>query len=313
MNSSGYTSKAAYYLQITLSVGASFLKNAILCVYYVPEEMEWVFDLQLDQIRKCTKDYTIYAAFIKGSERVFNVLQESADIKICEVNAANSHPSKQHSMALTQLMRHAIDDGCGAIFTLDVDSFPIINDWMHTMIAMAEEGSGVCAVHRTENEDTFLPHPSGCVMLSSFVSQYPFEFYPENIEEVGSDYLEDTGQRPDSGIGLGYILWKHHFPWSEMQRSNSHNLHYLMAGIYGNVIFHLGAGSRRPLFAKELNDNSLLEKIKFFEKMPIFWRCYSILKKREEGKLISINSALVAEIETRLTENRDEFFKFLLS
>jgi len=287
------------------------VKRAILCVYYVPVDMEWVFDLQLAQIRKCSEDYKIYAAFIKGSQRVLSVLQESSDITLCEVSAENDHPSKQHSMALTQLMNYAINDGVEAIYTLDVDSFPISNSWMKQMYNSALQNNGVCAVHRLENGDKFLPHPSGCAVLAEFVKNNPFEFYPENIEITGKMFIDETGQRPDSGIGLGYVLWNGKKTWAQLERSNGRNLHYIMAGIYGNVIFHLGAGSRSPLFAKEVNESTKLRILKILEKMPIVWRLYAFLKKRTEASLVKRNSKIMSEIESQLKENPECFFAYL--
>ena len=294
-------------------VGVIVVKSAILCVYYVPEDMEWVFDLQLAQIRKCSEDYKIYAAFIKGSQRVLSVLQESSDIILCEVSAESDHPSKQHSMALTQLMNYAVNFGVEAIYTLDVDSFPISKSWMKQMYNSASQNNGVCAVHRIENGDKFLPHPSGCVVLTEFLKKNPFEFYPENIETTGKTFIDESGQRPDSGIGLGYVLWKGNKMWAQLERSNERDLHYMMAGIYGNVVFHLGAGSRGPLFAKEVNESPVLKALRTFEKMPVLWRLYAFFKKRTEASLIERNTKIVTEIESRLKKDAEQFFTYLKS
>ena len=289
------------------------MKSAILCVYYVSIDMEWVFDLQLAQIRKCSEDYKIYAAFIKGSQRVLSVLEASSDITLCEVSAENDHPSKQHSMALTQLMNYAVDDGAEAIYTLDVDSFPISKAWMEDMYNSAAQSSGVCAVHRLENGDKFLPHPSGCVVLADFVKNNPFEFYPEDIETTGKTFINETGQRPDSGIGLGYVLWKGNKTWAQLARSNERDLHYMMAGIYGNLVFHLGAGSRSPLFAKEVNDSTGLKALRVLDKMPVLWRLYDLFKRRTEASLIEKNTKIVMEIEAQLKKNPERFFAYLNS
>ncbi len=289
------------------------MKSAILCVYYVPVDMEWVFDLQLAQIRKCSEDYKIYAAFIKGSQRVLSVLEASSDITLCEVSAENDHPSKQHSMALTQLMNYAVNDGVEAIYTLDVDSFPISKSWMKKMYSSASQNNGICAVHRLENGDKFLPHPSGCVVLADFVKDNPFEFYPEDIETTGKTFIDETGQRPDSGIGLGYVLWKGNKTWAQLVRSNERDLHYMMAGIYGNVVFHFGAGSRSPLFAKEVNESTGLKALRVLEKLPILWRLYAFFKKRTEASLIEKNTKIVTEIESQLKKDPEQFFAYLNS
>jgi hypothetical protein len=55
--------------------------------------------------------------------------------------------------------------------------------------------------------------------------------------------LAETGQRPDSGIGIGFSLWLTKTQWTPLTRSNTINDHFLLAGIYGDLIFHLGAMS----------------------------------------------------------------------
>jgi len=208
------------------------MKSAILCVYYVPANMEWLFKLQLEHIRKFTpkNTYKIYAAIIRCSQRVETDLLSSDDVIVCDVIADNKNPSKQHSMALSQLMVAALSDGIEEVFTLDVDSFPIQKDWMNLMVTKAKKAGGVCAVHRIENGDVFLPHPCGTVILAPFCHKYPFEFYPENIKSVGSEFLSETNQRIDSGIGLALALWKNEHSWCELPRTNRVNLHYLIAG-----------------------------------------------------------------------------------
>ncbi|PRO68457.1 hypothetical protein [Alteromonas gracilis] len=287
------------------------VKTAILCVYYVPEDMEWVFYKQLEQIRKNSQNYIIYAAFIKGSDKVYNALKQSDDVKLCKVHAENNHPSKQHSMALTQLMQYAISDEVDAVVTLDVDSFPISDKWLDSMYLLASSSDGVCAVHRVENGDKFLPHPSGCLLLTQFIKDFPFEFYPDNLDDLDDKFINETEQRPDSGVGLGRVLWEHDLSWSQIKRTNKQDLHYLMAGVYGDIIFHLGAGSRSPLFAKEVNNSKTLRLIQSIENLPLLWRVHNKLKKYIENRLIKQNSKVVRRIELELKNNAEDFFIFL--
>ncbi|WOI38742.1 hypothetical protein R1T43_06845 [Alteromonas sp. CI.11.F.A3] len=287
------------------------MKRAILCVYYVPDDMEWMLSLHLKQIRKHSPSgtYKIYAAIIKCSSSVNQILNASPDIKVCEVEAENSHPSKQHSMALTQLMDRAFRDGCEVAFTLDVDSFPIRDDWMTSMETKAAERQGVCAVHRKENGDSFLPHPCGAAILSTFVDKYPFEFYPEGIEDKAKHFLSKYNQRPDSGIGLAYVLWENEHSWSEILRSNHVDLHYMIAGIYGDLIFHLGAGSRRPIFFQEMRCNRIIHLIAPLKGKPLLWRLHSLIERGVEGYLVRRNRKIVKSVMRELTNNADAFIE----
>ena len=291
------------------------MKSAILCVYYVPVDMEWVFRLQLEHIRKFSpkNTYKIYAAIIKCSESIETQLRKSDDVIVCEVIADNKNPSKQHSMALTQLMKAALSDGREEIFTLDVDSFPIQKGWMNLMVTKAKNTGGVCAVHRIENGDVFLPHPCGTVILAPFFHKYPFEFYPENIESVGSEFLSKTNQRADSGIGLALALWTNEHSWSELPRSNRVNLHYLIAGVYGDVIFHLGAGSREPIFSKEIMTNSLMKATSALKSIPVLWRLHSLIEKGVEIYFTRRNRRIVNTVKKELLGSSNAFINTLRS
>jgi hypothetical protein len=277
--------------------------------------MEWVFKLQLEHIRKFSpkNTYKIYAAIIKCFASIETQLRTANDVIICDVIADHKNPSKQHSMALTQLMNAALSDGREEIFTLDVDSFPIQKNWMNLMVTKAKKNSGVCAVHRIENGDVFLPHPCGALILASFVHKYPFEFFPENIESAGSEFLSETNQRADSGIGLALSLslWKNKQPWSELPRSNHLNMHYLIAGVYGDVIFHLGAGSREPIFSKEIKTNSLMKATSPLKKTPVLWHLHSLIEKGVEMYYTRKNRQIINNVQRELVRNSEVFINTL--
>ncbi|HQU87614.1 MAG: hypothetical protein H6944_05230 [Zoogloeaceae bacterium] len=91
-----------------------------------------------------------------------------------------------------------------------------------------------------------MPHPSCCYFPSEFYRQYRPTFLPDEEVLAGQEFanfLSGTGQKPDSGIGVGFTVWKHQLPWKKLYRSNKRNDHFLLAGLYGDVIFHLGAMS----------------------------------------------------------------------
>ena len=58
-------------------------------------------------------------------------------------------------------------------------------------------------------------------------------------------------------------------PWHSLLRSNVVNLHPVFFGIYGDLVYHHGAGSRKSLsrLDRVLVENHTSKPIKFFVKM----------------------------------------------
>jgi hypothetical protein len=71
------------------------------------------------------------------------------------------------------------------------------------------------------------------------------------MAERSAPSTDATRQRVDTGIGYGYALWKSGEPWLRLTRSNARDYHFLLAGIYGHVFFHLGAAAREPTFYRD--------------------------------------------------------------
>ena len=51
-----------------------------------------------------------------------------------------------------------------------------------------------------------------------------------------------------SGVGLGYCLEQAGKRWSPLRRSNGRRRHPVLAGVYADLIFHLGAATRKKTF-----------------------------------------------------------------
>jgi hypothetical protein len=93
------------------------------------------------------------------------------------------------------------------------------------------------------------------------------------------------------------------------QTLNSTQLQCLIAGVYGGIIFHLGATSRAPVFHKELADNRLLAKTRIFNKIPLLYRIHSYFVTRITNKKIATNLNLLKKIKSQLIDNYEEFIK----
>ena len=82
-----------------------------------------------------------------------------------------------------------------------------------------------------------------------------------------------------------------------------------MAGIYGDIVFHLGASSRIPVFAKDINNNLILKFINRYRNAPLMWRLHSHLIKKIHNK----NKKIFDAIKSNLRKDPEKFFCSLMS
>jgi hypothetical protein len=278
---------------------AKDFKIGIACVYYMDFEHDWLFHLQQNAIKKFSSKYSvkIYASIVKVPEMIVDIMKSNLLYKVYDSVCDSKLPNRQHGNNLSSLVNNAFNDGCSHVITLDLDSFPCNSEWISSMISFAEDSGGVCAVVRNELGDSHLPHPCGLLITKQYFEKHGVDFYP-NSEFFSSKrfktFEKETSQRVDTGIGLSVDLWTNKINWYKLNRTNKNDLHYLMAGIYGGVIFHIGAISRGPLFAKCLERRLFGTIIKKLSKFPFLWRLENyylekIVKQNTETQSIIIN------------------------
>lgn len=224
---------------------------AICCVYYLakPEDIE-ILKLQLSYIRRTTRDYKILAACSKVDEAALGLLSDSEDVIICDYPKPDAQGSREHAYYLDLLCQRAAEDGFEYICTFDMDSFPICEGWQQMPVtAIQSLGFDVVGVVRKENMDAVLVHPSFTFFTADWYRRHRPEFFPlrERIKEQAPKYLRPYRQTPDTGIGITLKLAQTRGRFFSLPRTNLYDFHYLMAGVYGNIVFHLGASSRKAL------------------------------------------------------------------
>ena len=65
-------------------------------------------------------------------------------------------------------------------------------------------------------------------------------------------------RRPrETGSGLLAQLARDGQAFHRLERTNRWNVHTVMAGIYDDAVFHLGAGSRKPSFCSDVQDYAI--------------------------------------------------------
>ena len=283
-------------------------KLGICCVYFYGNDGEWLLPLQLNFITETLSgySYTIYAAANRLPPKLRSLLSKNLNIRIVNLQPVEERSSKEHAIYLDQLIHVAYADGCSHIAALDSDSFPIANDWPNLLLSQMNGAIRFSAVLRAENGDTALPHPCGYFMTREFFADHKPTLLPEPVIDQDPNYhsfLGNTKQRSDTGIGYGYALWKSQEQWLPLLRSNRHNLHFLMAGIYGGIFFHLGSSSRRPAFFMDSETRPLLRLAERLNHVPFFWR----LSKFIMENYLKENEQLYRQITTRLRNDPIQF------
>jgi hypothetical protein len=150
------------------------------------------------------------------------------------VPSAGRHAGKLNLMA-ARIAETAGDDDI--LVFLDGDAFPIADPVPLIRANLAK--TPLTAIRRDENLGDPQPHPSFC---ATTVKQWT---------AIGGDWSNgypwrnSSGQEvSDVGGNLLYQLEKASVPWTPILRTNKMNLHPLWFGIYGDAIYHHGAGFR---------------------------------------------------------------------
>jgi hypothetical protein len=288
------------------------MKLGICCVYFYGPDSEWLLELQLRYIASTLSGhgYTVYAAANRLRPESRRTLEDTPHVTIVTLPQFEGEGSPEHAFYLDLLLRQAADDGCTHLATLDADSFPVLPDWP-TVLLQRMGRIRLAAVLRSENLDTYLPHPCGLFMDRSFFLDHTPRMLPPK-SEILSDasfqkFLKETGQRIDTGIGYGYALWKSKEPWLLLTRSNRRNPHYLMAGIYGDIFFHLGASSRRPWFYFDYRTRVSLRAGPPLNAIPVIWRLGPWLEER----YIESNRRTFERLVKPLRSDPDRFLQSL--
>lgn len=261
------------------------MKLAVACVYFYGADSEWILDLQLRYIASTLAgyDYRVYAAANRLEPRLLRKLASTPGVRVLPLPGYDGRESREHAFYLDQLLRAAAADGCTHLAAVDSDSFPIVAGWPHILLREMGPDIRFAAVLRAENGDTHLPHPCGYFMTSSFLQERRPALLPDDSElasEPFRAFLKATQQRVDTGIGYGFSLWQSRERWLQLRRSNRHNPHFLMAGIYGGIFFHLGASGRRPDFARDHLRRPSLRLAKRFRDVPVLWRLAARIEDR---------------------------------
>lgn len=144
------------------------------------------------------------------------------------------HPGKLNHLAL-EICHVAEEDDL--LMFIDGDAFPIVDPMPVINQGLAE--APLVAARRAENGSDPQPHPCFCVTTVGTWHGLPGDW------SGGYTWMGARGRRiTDVGGNLLRVLELTETPWVQLLRSNRRNLDPLFFGIYGDIVYHHGAGFR---------------------------------------------------------------------
>jgi hypothetical protein len=202
-----------------------------------------------------TSPYRIYS-FFTG----LDIAPYGSRFHHVDESSVSDHATKLNQLAETACA--AAEGPDDLLVFLDSDAFPIA-PW-EAFVRQKLQSNVLVAVRREENLGDPQPHPCFCVTTVKFWKKKKGDW------SKGYKWKNSAGTLvTDVGGNLLATLQAEGMPWHALLRSNAVNLHPLFFAIYGDLVYHHGAGSRKSLSRL---DRALVEKhtskpIKFFAKM----------------------------------------------
>ncbi len=212
------------------------------------------------------------------------------------------HSDKLNHLALEITHEGADDD---LLMFLDGDAFPIADPM--GMIEAGLSQAPLVAVRRAENAGDRQPHPCFCVTTVKTWRELPGDWSP------GYRWPDDKGRLvSDVGGNLLRALELADTPWVEILRSNRVNRDPLFFAIYGDAIYHHGAGFRVEELARGhaplAPERHAVQKIPGLSRVlgRLSWRRRQAWALETKARHARESEALLERIEQGGTEWLDE-------
>lgn len=220
----------------------------------------WV-DKQLEYLEKNIKQsYKVYACL--------NELKKDHSSKFFYSSDYNPSGEFNHADKLNFLAAKVIEQANDKdlIMFLDSDAFPITE--LIPILKDKMKDNKLIAVMRKENNEQKQPHPCFAICNVGFWKKIKGDW------RGGYKWKDKYGRKvTDVGGNLLEILEKNHIKWYPLLRSNKKNIHPLWFGVYGNVIYHHGAGSRSiPLSSMDRFNKNFIQRLILLIKNKILIR-----------------------------------------
>lgn len=207
-----------------------------------PVQGKWI-QLCIDKILELTtwQNYQIYVWNNNISDRTVTDFLNSIPL----VHLVEADPAEKldhvHAVPLQRLYELAKQENAKYIVTMDSDAHPLQKGWLTKIISSLDNEIVLAGVWRDELKKAISPyiHASCLCTTVDFIESHnlKLDFIAPNTETEIHDTLSIL---TETARDLNLKTFKLH-------RSNQNNFHRLMGGIYGNLIYHHGAGSRSAI------------------------------------------------------------------
>jgi len=178
---------------------------------------------------------------LPGEFRIYAWLNDLPAVPTDTFYYVNREPVADHATKLNRLADTICADSQredDLLIFLDGDAFPIAN--LAPLLQQVLTATPLVAVQRLENHGDRQPHPCFCVTTVGCWRKIQGDW------QAGYVWKNNDGQEvTDVGGNLLGRLTAAQIPWTPLRRTNRINLHPLFFGIYGEVIYHHGAGFRK--------------------------------------------------------------------
>ncbi len=196
---------------------------------------KWI-PIQMKYLKKyINEEFRVFACTPPPAEKYLEQFYFASEFEP-EVKHSESHPSKLNYLGECILRTGSEDD---LLIFIDGDAFPIAG--FLPFIREKLKTYPLIAIRRDENNGDRQPHPSFCATTIGFWKKINGDW------SRGYRWGDAQGDKiTDVGGNLLFILNTGGYQWYPLLRTNKTNLHPLWFGIYADVIYHHGAGFRKP-------------------------------------------------------------------
>jgi len=150
------------------------------------------------------------------------------------------HAGKLNHLAM-EICHVACDEDL--IMFLDGDAFPIADPM--PVIAESLERAPLVAVRRAENLNDPQPHPCFCVTSVETWRNLPGDWSGGPVwRGVAGRHASDVGANLMRALELSETAWV------QLLRSNGSDLHPVFFAVYGDIVYHHGAGFREDALSR---------------------------------------------------------------
>lgn len=228
--------------RVAILVVNGFFRATPHADFYAEEarRFPWI-DLCLRQIARFTSTpHTVHVWDNADLPEHNAILAAHPDVVVHRSRRGRALP---HGQALDRLLRR-VPNQVEYVVTMDTDAFPVRRGWLPNLLGRLQNGAALAGIWRDEMAPDIEPfvHPS-CLAVRH-----------DTLRALGVPFRKADGQ--DVAWNLTRAVADSGGRISRLRRSNVRSLHFLMGGLYADLVYHQGAGSRDARFWTSQGDQA---------------------------------------------------------